>query len=267
MELKLYQVDAFADQVFRGNPAAVCPLDDWLDDAVMQAIAAENNLSETAFFVPHGDGFQLRWFTPTTEVDLCGHATLATAFVLFREFGYGEDIVRFSTRSGTLQVAARGGKFVMDFPSQSSQPCVMPAGLAEALGKAPVHVRAGQDYIAVFERESDIRDLAPDLNSLMTLPLRCVVVTAVGDHVDFVSRCFGPKLGIPEDPVTGSTHCALAPYWAERLGKNILQARQLSKRGGEIECRVDGPRVHLAGNAVKYLAGTITVPPGTHSGS
>jgi len=257
MPIQLYQVDAFASRVFEGNPAAVCPLERWLDDATMQAIAAENALSETAFFVPQGGAFALRWFTPTAEVDLCGHATLAAAFVLFTELDFDGDVARFATRSGELRVAREGDALSLDLPALVAMPCPAPAGLAEALGRAPREVLVAEDYVAVFEREEDVRALDPDMDALTRLDRRGVVVTAPGHDVDLVSRYFAPAIGIPEDPVTGSTHASLAPYWAGRLGVRSVRARQVSHRGGELTCRVEGDRVVLVGHAVTYLRGAI----------
>ncbi|HEY0787831.1 MAG TPA: PhzF family phenazine biosynthesis protein, partial [Thermoanaerobaculia bacterium] len=232
MKLRMFQVDAFADRVFEGNPAAVVPLDAWLDDPVMQAIAEENNLSETAFFVPAGEGFALRWFTPGGEVDLCGHATLATAHVVYTRLGHSRPAVRFETRSGELIVMRRDGGLTMDFPAAPPRPADAPQALAAGLGKEPKEILAAFDWVAVYESEEDVRALAPDFARLETVGLRGVVATAPGRAVDFVSRCFFPKLRIDEDPVTGSAHCEMAPYWAARLGRNELRARQVSKRGG-----------------------------------
>ncbi|MCK7502555.1 MAG: PhzF family phenazine biosynthesis protein [Comamonadaceae bacterium] len=257
--LKQYQIDAFATRVFEGNPAAVIPLDAWLDDSVLQAIAEENNLSETAFFVPSARGFHLRWFTPVAEVDLCGHATLATAHVLFEMLGYRQPAITFETRSGKLVVERQGTSLVMDFPASSPQPCATPDALVAGLGCRPVETLAAADYFCVFETEESIRALTPNFGKLGELDLRGVIVTAPGRDVDFVSRFFAPKLGIPEDPVTGSAHCELAPYWAARLGKNRLSARQVSKRGGEILCEVEGDRVKLAGRAVTFMEAEIEI--------
>jgi len=257
MKLKQYQVDAFASRVFEGNPAAVCPLNAWLDDGLLQAIAGENNLSETAFFVPSGSGFHLRWFTPNKEVDLCGHATLAAAHVLFEKLGYAKPSIEFETRSGKLVVERKGNSLAMDFPAIPPAPCAAPATLIEGLGQRPVDVLAADDYIAVFDSEATIRGLTPDLMTLSKLDLRGVAVTAPGVKHDFVSRFFAPKYGIPEDPVTGSAHCELAPYWAARLGKTILQARQVSKRGGDVLCESRGGRVTLTGRAVLFMEAEI----------
>lgn len=258
--LTLYQVDAFAGQVFQGNPAAVVPLEAWPDDALLQAIASENNLSETAYCVPAGTGFELRWFTPVAEVDLCGHATLATAHVLYAHLGYRAPRVAFATRSGELQVARAGNGYQMDFPGEAMPVLEAPAALVEALSVMPVAVRGGSDYLVILDSEAAVRDLAPDFQRLRQLERRGVIVSAPGDDCDFVSRCFYPRLGIDEDPVTGSAHCALAVYWAEQLGRASLRARQLSRRGGSIDCEVQGDRVLLTGGAVDYLLGEIRVP-------
>ncbi len=257
MKIKQYQVDAFARKIFEGNPAAVVPLDAWLHDSILQAIAEENNLSETAFFVPAGKGFHLRWFTPVAEVDLCGHATLASAHVIFEILGYPEQAIEFETRSGTLLVERSDGMLAMNFPSMPPKPCPPPAALLAGLGRDPVEVLAADDYIAVFESEAVIRSMSPDMAKLTELGLRGVCVTAPGHDVDFVSRFFAPKFGIPEDPVTGSSHCELAPYWASRLGKTTLIAQQLSKRGGSVRCELRGTRVVLLGNAITFMVAEI----------
>ena len=259
MELSLYQIDAFTDQVFKGNPAAVCPLDSWLADSDLQAIAAENNLSETAFYIPLVSGFHLRWFTPKAEVDLCGHATLATAFVIFNLLDYADDAIKFQTRSGELTVTKNNDWLVMDFPSQPGKPCPPPRLLLDGLGKTPVEVLASEDYMAVYENEEDIYALEPNFDTLSKLDLRGVMVTAKGKDLDFVSRFFAPRHGINEDPVTGSAHCALTPFWADKLNKTKLSARQISKRSGHIECELRGDRVFLSGKAVKFMEGTITL--------
>lgn len=257
VKLKQFQVDAFASRAFEGNPAAVCPLESWLDDAVMQAIAAENNLSETAFFVPAGAGFALRWFAPLCEVDLCGHATLATAHVLYAHLGYTAPTVSFSTRSGELVVRRQGAALQMDFPVRRPSRREAPEALLRGLGARPVEVWAADDYVAVFDSEAAIRAIAPDYVALAQLDLRGVCVTAPGADVDFVSRFFAPRVGIPEDPVTGSAHCSLAPYWADRLGKPVLSARQVSRRGGSLLCTLAGERVLLAGRAVTFMEAEI----------
>lgn len=259
MKIRQYQVDAFAARVFAGNPAAVCPLDAWLADGLLQAIAEENNLSETAFFVPVPRGYHLRWFTPVAEVELCGHATLAAAHVLFEILGCNEPAITFETLSGDLVVARRGSLLAMDFPATAPRPCAAPAELAAGLGRKPAAVLAAQDFLAVYEDEEEVRCLAPDFGRLRALGLRGVIATAPGREVDFVSRFFAPKYGIPEDPVTGSAHCELAPYWAGRLGKEKLLARQISRRGGELHCELKGERVIIAGGAVTFLEGEIRI--------
>lgn len=264
--MKIFQIDAFASEVFRGNPAAVVPLNQWLPDPQMQAIAAENNLAETAFFVPIADGYHLRWFTPFQEVPLCGHATLASAFVVFTEINAGLEAMRFQTLSGLLTVRRSGDKLQMDFPQYALAPVEAPSALLAGLRLPPRAVfktlaHASQaperDYYAVYDTEAEVRALAPDFEALRRLDLLGVIVTAPGEKSDFVSRYFGPRLGIPEDPVTGSAHCALAPYWAARLGRQTLQAQQVSQRGGDLLCEVTENRVLIAGSAVKYLEGEI----------
>lgn len=257
MQLPIYQVDAFASRPFEGNPAAVCPLDAWLDDQTLQCIAAENNLSETAFFVPDEHGYQLRWFTPEVEVDLCGHATLASAWVLMHELNYDKDVIHFSTRSGRLSVKRSAHGLEMDFPCRPPQSCAVPDGLLDALGIEAASVLSADDYIVVIEDESLIPHLHPDLSRLKGLPNRGVAVTAPGKEVDFVSRWFGPNVGVSEDPVTGSAHTALTPYWAQRLGKNQLSARQGGSRRGYLHCAMAGDRVLISGTAVVYMRGTI----------
>jgi len=257
VKITQYQVDAFATRAFEGNPAAVCPLECWLDDALLQAIAEENNLSETAFFVPAPKGFALRWFTPVREVDLCGHATLAAAHVLFDHLGYAGQVIRFETRSGELRVERQGGQLAMNFPATPPAPCRAPDILVRALGRPPVEILAADDYLVVFDSEASVRAITPDQALLGRLDRRGVIITAPGTDVDFVSRFFAPKLGIPEDPVTGSAHCALAPYWAARLGKSTLSARQVSRRGGSLSCEMRGDRVLLAGQAVTFLEAEI----------
>ena len=263
MKLPIYQVDAFAGEVFRGNPAAICPLDAWLPEATMQSIAAENNLAETAFFVPRPAGaageYDLRWFTPETEVDLCGHATLASAFVLFRSADRTRDAVTFHTRSGPLTVRRDGEGLAMDFPSRPPVACEAAAGLAEALGRPPREVLKSRDLMAVYDTEDEVRGLAPSFDGIRALGVFGVIATAPGRDVDFVSRFFAPLMGVPEDPATGSAHCTLTPYWAKRLGKSRLRARQISTRVGELWCEDLGERVKISGHAVQYLEGTIEV--------
>ena len=258
MKLDCFHVDAFAERVFEGNPAAVVPLPDWPEDGLLQAISMENNLSETAFFVPEADDFHLRWFTPKAEVALCGHATLAAAHVLYDALGYNRDSVRFLSRSGPLTVRRAGTGYSMDFPALPSTSMVIPDDLIDGLGGCePAAVLSGQDLLVVLEQESDVAELQPDLTALARLDGRGVVVTAPGAEHDFVSRCFFPKLGVPEDPVTGSAHCQLAPWWAQRLGRTRLKARQLSARGGTLGCQVRDDRVELLGQAVTFLRGSI----------
>jgi len=259
MKSPIYQVDAFTSRAFGGNPAAVCPLTSWLEDAKLQAIAAENNLAETAFFVPTGDGFDIRWFTPAHEVDLCGHATLASAYVVFNHLRPGSDSVSFASKSGPLCVFADDGRLTLDFPALPAKPVAPPAGIDEALGATPVATLEASALLAVFDKESDVRALAPDSPRVAAIHHHGVIVTAPGDDVDFVSRFFAPNYGLPEDPVTGSAHCTLAPYWADRLDKRTLRARQVSARGGELWCEVKGDRVLISGNVAPYLEGTIDV--------
>lgn len=263
MGLPLYQVDAFTDRVFAGNPAAVCPLEGWLPDETLLAIAAENNLAETAFIVPDPGpdaDFALRWFTPTVEVELCGHATLASAFLVLTVLEPERTVVRFSTRwAGVLTVTRDGDGFAMDFPAVPAVPAAPQPWLSDALGRAPSAVFSGPNWMAVFESEADIAALSPDVRVLAGLDGCGVIVTAPGERHDFVSRFFAPSVGIDEDPVTGSAHCMLAPYWADRLGKAELKARQISPRGGDVGCRVAGDRVILSGHAVLYLVGAIHV--------
>lgn len=267
MYLPLFHVNAFTDRPFAGNPAAVCPLAGWLDDAILQGVAAENNLSETAYFVPNGDSYELRWFSPRCEIKLCGHATLAAAFVLLEIMGGNKcdknfDSVRFETRfRGAITVRRDGNVLAMDFPNLAPWPCeVPPAALLEGLEKPPASVvRIEDDYFAVYNSEEEIRNICPNLRLLEQLHPFGVGITAPGESCDFVSRFFVPSYGIPEDAVTGSAHCSLAPYWAQRLGKTSLHARQLSERGGEVWCEVREERVILKGNAVLTLRGEMTI--------
>jgi len=263
MKIPCYQVDAFAGQVFRGNPAAVCLLDAWLPDAVMQHIAAENNLAETAFTVPHGNGFDLRWFTPTIEMDLCGHATLAAAFVLFVERGFSGRAIEFHSRSGSLRVSREGEILTLDFPARPPQPCNPPAALVRGLGAQPAGVLKSRDYVAVYKTAAEVRALRPDFAALKTLDSLGIIATAPGEDCDFVSRFFAPQAGVDEDPVTGSAHCTLIPYWSSRLGKTKLFARQISARSGELFCELAGERVRIGGKAVLYLRGEIVLDDST----
>ncbi len=259
MRIPYFRVNAFTSRSFGGNPAGVCPLEHWLPDELLQRIAAENNLSETAFFTKAGDRFHLRWFTPAVEVDLCGHATLASAYVLFHELGYREHTVRFDTRSGLL--AANRGKdsIEMDFPSRPPAVCSAPDDLVRGLGRKPTEVLKSRDYLAVFETPAEVASLKPDMDRLRQLDCLGIIVTAPGEKVDFVSRFFAPQAGVPEDPVTGSAHCTLIPYWAERLGKAELLAEQISSRGGELVCRNAGERVAIGGRAVVYCRGELVI--------
>ena len=259
MELPMYQVDAFASKVFAGNPAAVCPLESWLPDSVMQAIAAENNLSETAFFVRRGDDFDLRWFTPTVEANLCGHATLGSAYVIFNDLEPGRREARFHTRSGPLVVTRDGEDYCLDLPSQAPARVAANAEMSAALGAAPVELWRSAYMMAVYSDEAEIGNLSPDFARLAAIEMGMVIVTAPGHTCDFVSRFFAPGAGIPEDPVTGSAHCILAPYWAQRLGKMRMAARQISRRGGDVTVEMRGDRVLLYGRVAPYLQGRIHV--------
>ena len=245
--------------MFHGNPAAVCPLDAWLPDATLQNIAAENNLAETAFFVPRGDEYELRWFTPAVEIDLCGHATLASAFILFTEQEFSGDVIHFHSNSGMLTVTRDGEMFTLDFPSRPAIHCPEPEELIRGLGARPAYVLKSRDYFALFATEAEIRALRPDFAMLRNLDCVGIIATAPGDDCDFVSRFFAPAAGVDEDPVTGSAHCTLIPYWAARLGKNKLSARQISRRGGELFCELIGDRVYIGGKAVLYLRGEIVL--------
>jgi PhzF family phenazine biosynthesis protein len=264
-KLPLYWVDAFTETVFHGNPAAVVPLTTWLPDPILQCIAMENGLSETAFFVRTApDRGQLRWFTPAVEVDLCGHATLATAFTLFTQLNQGGQRITFDSRSGPLTVIRLAdGRLELDFPSRPSEPAATPVALAQALGHAPEMVaRTTASWLCVYATAAEVRALRPDQTRLCQISPGRMIVTApggAGDDCDFVSRFFAPDAGVPEDPVTGSAHCTLIPYWAQRLGKSRLHARQVSARGGDLTCEWRGDRVGIAGHAVLYLRGEIEV--------
>lgn len=260
MRIPYYQVDAFTSEAFSGNPAGVCVLESWLPDELMQAIAAENNLAETAFYFPEKDHFQLRWFTPTVEVDLCGHATLAPAFVLFSELQYQESLIRFQSRSGPISAELRGDAIELNFPSRPPGPCLAPEQLARGLGNAPREVFKARDYFAVYGSESEVAALRPDFAVLEQLDCLGIIATAPGESSDFVSRFFAPRAGVNEDPATGSSHCSLIPFWSERLGKTTLFGRQISKRGGEMFCRNLGDRVGIAGRCVIYSRGELRVP-------
>jgi PhzF family phenazine biosynthesis protein len=262
MKIPLYQLDAFTSKPFAGNPAAICPLETWLDDATMQAIATENNLSETAFFVPEDEGFHLRWFTPAMEVALCGHATLATAWVIFNRFDWQLDTIDFRTRSGLLTVARDDDRLALDLPAQPASPVGADEALATALGVLPEHnlVADNGNVLAVLTREQEVRALKPDFAEIARLGAFGVIATGPGTGgVDFVSRYFVPKAGINEDPVTGSAHCTLTPYWARRLGKTSLYAWQVSARGGELWCEDRGDRAIVAGHCVPVIEGTVVI--------
>lgn len=260
MRLSLYQVDAFADRLFSGNPAAVVPLVEWLTAETMQAVAAENNLSETAFFVREGESYALRWFTPTVEVELCGHATLASAFVILCLLEPRPAVTFRTLHSGMLRVAREGESLAMDFPVWRSDPCPLPPELPAALGARPVEThRRGRHLMAVFARAEDVAALKPDFGALKRAGESVIATAPGGNGIDFVSRFFTPAFGIDEDPVTGSAHCMLTPYWALRLGKTRLEARQISRRGGSLTCTLAGERVILAGRCALYLEGTITI--------
>jgi predicted PhzF superfamily epimerase YddE/YHI9 len=260
VRIPLYQVDAFADRPFTGNPAAVCPLVSWLPPKTMQAIAAENNLSETAFLVAEGAAWRLRWFTPTVEVDLCGHATLAAAYVIFTVLAPERQRVVFRTETaGDLAVTRQGELLALDFPAWPPEPCPAPPGLGPALGREPAAVLAARDYLAVYDTADEVASLTPDFLALAKLG-RSVIATAPGSAgIDFVSRFFAPALGVDEDPVTGSAHCTSIPYWAGRLGRSKLQARQLSHRGGSLGCELRGERVAIGGRVIPYLTGAIEI--------
>lgn len=259
MRIPIYQIDAFTDERFKGNPAAVCPLNEWIDDDLMQKIAAENNLAETAFFVKKDHEYELRWFTPTKEVDLCGHATLATAYVICTYLEKDLENIKFHTKSGILEVYKEGDLFTLVFPSRGGEKCEAPEALIKGLGKVPKEVYKARDYLAVFEREEDILNLDLNMDELKKLDTFAVIVTAPGQEADFVSRFFAPKAGIDEDPVTGSAHCTLVPYWKNKLNKSELVALQLSERGGKLYCTDLGEKVKISGQAVAYLEGYIHV--------
>jgi PhzF family phenazine biosynthesis protein len=259
MKLPYYEVSAFTTNPFGGNPAGVCVLDAWLPDDVLRSIAANNNMAETAFVVSQGNDFELRWFTPTVEIDLCGHATLAAASVLFAEHGWRGDAIRFKSRSGLLTVARDQNLLTLDFPSRPAIPSVAPEALLHGLGVRPKEIFKARDYLALFASEAEVRRLQPDFAQLKTLDCLGIIVTAPGTDADFVSRFFAPGAGVDEDPVTGSAHCTLIPFWSQRLGKTDLFARQVSARGGELFCELVGERVRIGGRAVHYLRGEIQI--------
>lgn len=259
MEIKTYKVDAFTDRIFAGNPAAVCVLNNWLSDELMQNIALENNLSETAFLVKNNDDYEIRWFTPTVEVDLCGHATLASAFVLFEFYNIKDEKINFfSPKSGRLYVFKESSKLFLDFPTDTLIKTDSIAEIERGIGKKPIEVFKGKtDYIAVMETESDVKDIVPNFNEISKLDARGLTVTAKGNKVDFVSRFFAPQSGVDEDPVTGSAHTSLTPLWSEKLMKSELTALQLSKRGGALICRNKNERTQIGGSAKLFLEGVI----------
>ncbi|MFC2023586.1 PhzF family phenazine biosynthesis protein [Chloroflexota bacterium] len=260
MKLPIYQVDAFAGHLFSGNPAAIVILESELASETMQAIAEENNLSETAFIVSDGEDYHIRWFTPRVEVDLCGHATLAAAHVLFHHLGCSADLISFSSRSGPLHVRQDGGVLFLNLPTDTLHPAEPPQDLIDGLGARPAEVFRGRDdFLAILDSEGAIASLSPDMALLSKVPSRGVIVTAQGREVDFVSRFFAPQLGVPEDPVTGSAHATLVPYWSRRLGRPNMNAQQLSRRGGELVCKDLGERVEVGGRAVTYLVGEISL--------
>jgi PhzF family phenazine biosynthesis protein len=257
MELKVYIANAFAENKFGGNPAAIVPLREWLSEDLMQQIAMQNNLAETAFIIPQGNDYHIRWFTPAVEVKLCGHATLASAHVFFNHLGYNKDRITFHSKSGPLHVQKRSdGKITLDFPADEPVETKNPDAIEHGLNVKPLAVyKSSFDYMVVLNSQSEIENLSPDFNLLKTLPSRGTIVTAKGDDADFVSRCFFPQSGIDEDPATGSAHTVMVPYWAKKLGKTRLSAIQLSKRKGYLDCELDGNRVLMSGNAHTYLVG------------
>jgi len=260
MEIPIYQIDAFTDHLFGGNPAAVCPLAEWLPDEIMQRIAAENNLAETAFFTRENDHFHIRWFTPVVEVDLCGHATLATAHTLYAHLGFTENEIRFISRSGWLKVRKNEDRLTLDFPADPVAPAEPPEELIASLGFRPTETFKGKtDWMVILRNQKEVEAIHPNLNLMTEVTGRGVIVTAPGKEVDFVSRFFAPQSGVPEDPVTGSAHTTLAPFWGKRLGKQELTAIQVSKRRGHLTCRLNGDRVEISGKAVTYLIGEIII--------
>jgi PhzF family phenazine biosynthesis protein len=260
MTIPFYQVDAFTDRLFGGNPAGVCPLEQWLPDETMQKIAMENNVSETAFFIKKGEGFHIRWFTPKVEVNLCGHATLASAHVIFTDCGYQGEIISFESRSGILNVTRENDQLILDFPSNIPQRAALPNDFVQALNITPVQCFRGKDdYLLLYKSQQEIEALIPDFRKLEKVDARAVIVTAPGNNADFVSRFFAPRVGVDEDPVTGSAHTVLIPFWSEKLNKKEMKALQLSRRGGTLFCRCKGDRVDIGGKAVTFLKGEITL--------
>lgn len=259
MRIPIYQIDAFTNELFRGNPAAVCPLEEWIDDNIMQKIAKENNLSETAFFIKRGNLYELRWFTPEFEIDLCGHATLAAAYVIFEYLEKDLNEISFNTKSGKLKVVKKNTLLSMVFPSREGNKCDITEELVEALGKKPLELYKSRDYMAVFEKEEDIINLNPDMEKLKKINAFGIIVTAKGSDMDFVLRYFIPDSVIDEDSVTGSAHCTLIPYWRKILNKDKFVTRQLSNRSGILYCRDLGDKVEISGEAVFYLEGYINI--------
>lgn len=255
MQLPIYTVDAFTGKIFSGNPAAICPLQQWLPAEIMQQLATENNLSETAFFVKENDQYHIRWFTPEYEIDLCGHATLASAFVLFNYLDHKEDTIHFTCKSGLLEVKKKADLIELNFPSRMPLPVKIPEKLFQGFNMSPVLALKSRDYFFVYDKEEDVKNIVPDFIILNQFDCIGIIVTAKGNEVDFVSRFFVPNSVIGEDPVTGSSHCSLIPYWSRELGKEVLTAKQLSKRGGDLLCAFKGDRVTMAGNAVLYMKG------------
>lgn len=259
MKLPIYQIDAFADQPFQGNPAAVVPLEDWLPDTVMQSIAEENNLAETAFFVLKNETSYIRWFTPTKEVKLCGHATLAAAYVLFHILAYPKEVITSDSLSGPLYVSRKDDLLILDFPARPPIACPVPEALIKGLGSTPVYCLSNENFVAVFETEEAVRNIVPNHTWLSQLDLSAVIVTSPSDEYDFIARVFAPNYGIPEDHVTGSAYTELMPYWSERLGRSTLNAKQISARGGKVFCEQQQDRVLIGGRACKYMEGWINV--------
>ncbi|WP_374363698.1 PhzF family phenazine biosynthesis protein [Cloacibacterium sp.] len=261
MSQKIYQIDAFAEKLFTGNPAAVCPLEKWIDDETMQKIATENNLAETSFTVPVENGFEIRWFTPTVEVDLCGHATLASAFVLINFEGFTDDKINFfSKNSGTLTVTKNGDLFTLNFPSDSLQKVENLSQFKNCFAHQPIEAYQGKtDYLLIFENEHQIQNIEPNIPEIAKIDARGIIVSSISENFDFVSRFFGPNCGVNEDPVTGSAHTTLTPFWAEKLGKTKLTAKQISKRGGVLKCELKNDRVLISGKCKTYLKGEIFI--------
>ena len=260
MNIPFFQVDAFTDRLFGGNPAGICPLEQWLENEVMQKIAMENNLSESAFFIKKDEGFHIRWFTPKVEVNLCGHATLASAHVIFQYLGHKPQVISFESRSGMLNVRKENELLVLDFPANKPQRTGLPEDFVQSLNITPVQCYRGkEDYLLLYKSQQEIEALIPDFKKLEKIDARAVIVTAPGNQADFVSRFFAPRVGVDEDPVTGSAHTVLIPFWAEKLGKTEMKALQLSRRGGTLFCRLRDNRVDIGGKAVTYLKGEISL--------